>query len=198
MHLDEQQQGSAKQAADPPIAADRPAQPSRVCYLAEPSADGRRGRLFVLISLGFLVSANAVAVVRLMMLVLNAGDVNHRALSADRLLIAGSLVLVTNIVSFALLYWQMDGGGPRGRRRLSGPFPDFQFPQTLTSGLAAPGWRPRFGDHLYLAFTNVVAFSAAETVPLTLRAKGLMALQSILSLGVILIVVARMINLLPG
>jgi len=35
-------------------------------------------------------------------------------------------------------------------------------------------------------------------MPLTLRAKGLMALQSLVSLAVLVVVLARVINLLPG
>jgi hypothetical protein len=69
-------------------------------------------------------------------------------LTADRLLIAGALVLTTNIITFALLYWQLDSGGPAGRAVDPLPYPDFQFPQTSTSGLAAPGWQPRFHDYL--------------------------------------------------
>src|SRR5438034_325250 len=75
---------------------------------------------------------------------------------------------------------------------------DFQFPQTVTSGLAAPGWLPRFPDHLYVAFTNLVAFSPTDTMPLTVRAKALMALQSIISVAVLVVVLARVINILPS
>ena len=79
----------------------------------------------------------------------------------------------------------------------SGPYPDFQFPQTGTEGLAPPGWQPRFPDHLYLAFTNVVAFSPTDTLPLTHRVKGLMAIQSMISLAVLVVVISRVINILP-
>ena len=101
------------------------------------------------------------------------------------------------MVTFALLYWQLDGGGPAGRIARPAPYPDFQFPQTLTDGLAAPGWRPHFADHLYLAFTNVVAFSPTDTLPLTRKAKGLMALQSMISVCVLVVVLSRVINILP-
>jgi hypothetical protein len=80
-----------------------------------------------------------------------------------QLLVGTGIVLATNIVTFSLLYWQLDSGGPSGRRMNSEPYPDFQFPQTGTEGLAAPGWQPRLQDHLYLAYTNVVAFSPTDT-----------------------------------
>jgi uncharacterized membrane protein len=165
---------------------------------ARPGPVPRGARSVVLALFGTLVLANAVAAGRLVTLVLGSGKVNGVTLTVERLLVAALLVLVVNVVTFALLYWQLDGGGPAGRVAHPAPFPDFQFPQTGTSGLAAPGWRPRFGDHLYLAFTAMVAFSPTDTMPLTLRVKGLMALQSVISLCVLVVVLARVINILPA
>lgn len=165
---------------------------------AKPGPVPRRARPFILSLFGVLIVANAVAAIRLVVLVLDGRKVDGVALSADRLLVAGTLVLATNVITFGLLYWQLDSGGPAGRAVDAAPYPDFQFPQTATRGLAAPGWRPRFPDHLYLAFTNVVAFSPTDTMPLTTRAKALMAFQSLISLGVLVVVLARVINILPG
>jgi hypothetical protein len=111
-----------------------------------------------------------------------------------QLLVGTGIVLATNIVTFGLLYWQLDSGGPSGRLVHSKPYPDFQFPQTGTEALAPPGWQPRFQDHLYLAYTNVVAFSPTDTLPLTHRVKGLMAIQSMISLAVLVVVISRVIN----
>jgi uncharacterized membrane protein len=165
---------------------------------ARPGPVPRGARSTVLVLFGVLVLANTIAAVRLVTLVLGDGDVDGVPLTAARLLVAALLILVVNVVTFALLYWQLDGGGPARRIADPAPFPDFQFPQTGTEGLAAPGWRPHFGDHLYVAFTNLVAFSPTDTLPLTLRVKGLMALQSMISLGVLVVVLARVINILPA
>ncbi|MGY1735637.1 hypothetical protein [Geodermatophilus sp. SYSU D00684] len=169
-----------------------------VAVAARPGPVPRGARSLVLVLFGTLVVANAAAAARLVVLVLGDGEVDHVPLTADRLLIAAGLVLLVNVVTFALLYWQLDGGGPAGRVAEPRPYPDFQFPQTGAPGLAAPGWRPRFGDHLYVAFTNLVALSPTDTLPLTLRVKGLMALQSTISLGVLVVVLARVVNILPG
>jgi hypothetical protein len=158
----------------------------------------RSARSLVLGLFGLLVAANAVAAGRLVALVLDNGAVGGVALTAGRLLVAAGLLLLANVVTFGLLYWQVDGGGPAGRAARPAPYPDFQFPQTVPQGLSAPDWRPRFGDHLYVAFTNVVALSPTDTVPLTLRAKGLMALQSAISLSVLVVVLSRVINILPA
>ncbi|MGX7681732.1 hypothetical protein ACSMXN_22855 [Jatrophihabitans sp. DSM 45814] len=165
---------------------------------AKPGPVPRRLRPTILLLFGVLIGANAIATGRLVVLVLDGGKVDGVALSASRLLIAGSLVLMANVITFGLLYWQLDGGGPAGRAGDPVPYPDFQFPQTSTAGLAAPGWRPRFPDHLYLAFTSAVAFSPTDTMPLTIRAKALMALQSLISLSVLVVVLARVINILPS
>jgi hypothetical protein len=164
---------------------------------AKPGPVPRRARPVILVLIGMMALANTVAAGRLVVLVLDNGKLDGEPLTAGRLLVAGVLVLGTNVMTFALLYWQLDGGGPAARVARPAPYPDFQFPQTGTSGLAAPGWRPHFADHLYLAFTNVVAFSPTDTLPLTRSAKGLMALQSMISLGVLVVVLSRVINILP-
>jgi len=164
---------------------------------AKPGPVPRGARPFVLSLFCVLIVANAGATIRLVVLVLSGGKVDGAVLTATRLLIAGALVLTTNIITFALLYWQLDGGGPAGRAVDPPAYPDFQFPQTATSGLAAPGWQPRFHDYLYLAFTSALAFSPTDTLPLVGRAKGLMAMQSVISLSVLVVVLARVINILP-
>ena len=157
----------------------------------------RRARSSVIALFAVLVVANTAAAARLVSLVLDNHKVDGVAPTVDRLLIAAVLILFANVVTFGLLYWQLDGGGPAGRIAVPAQFPDFQFPQTGTPGLAAADWRPHFGDYLYVAFTNVVAFSPTDTMPLTLRVKGLMGVQSVISLGVLVVVVSRVINILP-
>jgi hypothetical protein len=105
-------------------------------------------------------------------------------------------VLATNIITFALMYWEFDGGGPRARGVDQARPPDFLFPQATEPALAAPGWRPLFADYLYVAFTNIVAFSPTDTMPLTQRAKVIMGFQSVIALLTIGIVVARAVNAL--
>jgi uncharacterized membrane protein len=165
---------------------------------AKPGPVPRRARPAVLALFAVLIAANAFAAGRLVALVIDSGKVNGVTLTADRLLVAGAMVLATNVVTFGLLYWQLDGGGPAGRIARPAPYPDFQFPQSDRPELSAPGWRPQFIDFLYVAFTNVVAFSPTDTMPLTRPAKTLMALQSMISLGVLVVVVSRVINILPA
>ncbi len=116
--------------------------------------------------------------------------------SAADLLDAGSLVWISNNIAFSLLYWQVDGGGPAERLHHGRRHPDLAFPQDLSPGLGPEDWRPVFVDYLYLAFTNAMAFSPTDVMPLVPWAKIAMTLQSIVSLVVLGLVVARAVNVL--
>jgi len=109
------------------------------------------------------------------------------------LLAAGTLVWLGNTLAFALLYWLIDGGGPITRARRPVPV-DFAFTQQLSPELAPPGWRPVFLDYLHLGFTNSTAFSPTDVMPLTLRAKYAMLVQSTISLAHFGLIVARAVN----
>jgi hypothetical protein len=116
--------------------------------------------------------------------------------SADALLEAGSTVWVSNIIAFALLYWELDGGGAAERaHRPSSRRVDFAFPQQMNPELAPAHWRPRFIDYLYLGFTNATAFSPTDAMPLAPRAKIAMTVQALISLVVLGLVIARAVNI---
>jgi uncharacterized membrane protein len=113
--------------------------------------------------------------------------------SATELLATGGLVWLGNNLSFALLYWLIDGGGSIARMRQVVPV-DFAFTQQLSPELAPPAWRPVFLDYLHLGFTNATAFSPTDVMPLTLRAKYLMVIQSTIALALFGLIVARAVN----
>jgi len=165
---------------------------------ARPGPVPQAARPLVLSLIGVLLVDNTLAAARLASQVLHGIAPGGSPPTVDRLMASAAIVLATNIVTFGLLYWQLDGGGPVTRLNRVRPYPDFQFPQTDIEGLAPPNWQPRFPDHLYVAFTNVVAFSPTDAMPLTHRAKALMALQSMISLTVLVVVLARVINILPS
>ena len=77
-----------------------------------------------------------------------------------------------NVVVFAVLFWELEAGGPVARiRNPQRTTPDFQFPQDENPQLAAPGWRPQVSDYLYLSLTNSVAFSPTDAMPLVQRTR---------------------------
>jgi hypothetical protein len=113
--------------------------------------------------------------------------------SPSELLASGGLVWLGNNLSFALLYWLIDSGGPIARARQPDPV-DFAFTQHMSPELAPPGWRPVFLDYLHLGFTNATAFSPTDVMPLSLRAKYTMLVQSTTALALFGLIVARAVN----
>src|SRR5690349_16071988 len=128
-----------------------------------------RARPVILGLLSVLVAANTAGAANLVSLVLDGHPVDGVPLTAGRLLAAGAIALTTNVLVFSLMYWQIDRGGPTGRRQAAAADKDFLFPQDTAVDLAPAGWVPRFPDYLYLAYTNLVAFSPADAVPLRIR-----------------------------
>ncbi len=118
--------------------------------------------------------------------------------SGSLLLEAGFIVWVINNISFALLYWQLDAGGAPARLPHIQAHPDFAFPQQLSPELAPPEWMPQFFDYFYLSFTNAIAFSPTDVMPLTAKAKAPMLVQSLVSLTLVGLVIAPRVNVLPG
>jgi uncharacterized membrane protein len=119
-----------------------------------------------------------------------------RPSSAVELLGAGGAVWLTNVLAFALVYWELDRGGPAARAAADREHPDFLFPQMQSPELAKPDWEPVFFDYLYVSFTNVTAFSPTDVMPLSRWAKATMMAQAGVSLVVVVLVVARAINAL--
>ncbi|WP_406470032.1 hypothetical protein [Streptomyces sp. NBC_01615] len=116
--------------------------------------------------------------------------------SADGLLQAGGSVWASTILAFSLLYFELDSGGPAARAHRMPTTPELAFPQQLSPDLNATHWRPRFIDYLYLGLTNSTAFSPTDVMPLAPWAKIAMAVQSLVSLLVLGLVIARAVNVL--
>ncbi len=116
--------------------------------------------------------------------------------NAGLLLTSGGSIYLTNIIVFALWYWEWDRGGPVARSQGRRLYPDFLFPQMTQAHLAPDNWVPTFFDYLYLSFTNATAFSPTDTMPLARWAKMLMLVQSGVSLITVALVIARAVNIL--
>lgn len=162
----------------------------------DPGRIDRRSAALRALSIG-LVSVLAVdalwSTVRLIDVLVHGGAGTN---SAGGLLAAGSAVWIVNNLASALLYWELDGGGSAARAHGLPRHVDFAFPQQLNPGLAPAGWRPRFVDYLYLAFTNATAFSPTDVMPFARWAKVIMAVQSTASIAILGLVIARAVNVL--
>jgi uncharacterized membrane protein len=110
-----------------------------------------------------------------------------------------ALVWVANIVTFALWYWSIDGGGPAKRHPGKHASTDFAFPQMQQDDDGVvEGWSPTFLDYLFLAFNTSTAFSPTDTMVLSRPAKVLLMAQSTISLTVVAVLAARAINTIGG
>lgn len=124
------------------------------------------------------------------------------------LLLASVQVWVTNVIAFALVYWEMDRGGPVARRNLPRgevELADFRFPQdedhdaideVAGRSSKASDWMPGYVDYLYFSASNSMAFSPTDAMPLTHRAKLLMVSEAFLGFVILALVIARAVSLL--
>jgi hypothetical protein len=113
------------------------------------------------------------------------------------LLSSSVAIWVINVLTFSLLYWQIDRGGPYARVSRVSAKPDWLFPQAAAPENTSPDWRPMFLDYLFLGYNTAASFSPADVLPLTRRAKMLMMLESTISLLTLSIVAARAVGVLP-
>jgi hypothetical protein len=143
-----------------------------------------------LVLLGFLTAANALLVFAVIASLVTGGE-----RSGAQLLLKAVTVWATNVVTFGLWYWIVDGGGPVRRLESTSAPNDFQFPQMENPQHAPDDWRPHLVDYVYVSFTNALAFSPTDAMPLTRRAKLLMLAESAMSALSILLVAARAVNI---
>jgi uncharacterized membrane protein len=142
--------------------------------------------MLALISLG-----NAVSAILLVRHLINGSAGN----SAGALLATGVAIWGTNVIAFALWYWELDRGGPAARAKGGNAHPDFLFTQMTVPEVAPPNWEPTFLDYLYLSFTNATAFSPTDVMPLSRWAKMMMLCQSAISIVAIALVISRAVNI---
>jgi hypothetical protein len=161
---------------------------------ADPAHVRERRRWLRPVSIGLVVALAAVALISTAILIadlIRGGKVTE---AADSLLASGALIWLGNLIVFSLLYWLLDSGGPYARYVGEQEYPDFAFTQQMSPELAPPGWRPHYVDYLVLGLTTSTAFSPTDVMPISHWAKLLMALQSIISLTVVGLVIARAVN----
>jgi len=156
----------------------------------ETKRDTRQKLSFALMSV--MAALNVAALV-----VLIGSLLNSQEQDGGPLLLKAVVIWSTNVVAFGLLFWDRDAGGPVAHW---GDTPveshHFSFPQMQNPELAPEGWHPRLYDYIYISFTNSIAFSPTDVMPLTHRAKAGMMLESAISATTVLLAAARAVNIL--
>jgi hypothetical protein len=158
----------------------------------------RRSRIAALALTFLILATNVVSLGLLLHRLVSAGGSQ-----AGPLLLAALQVWLTNVIVFGLAYWELDRGGPVVRWHVARHElvrADFRFPQDedhdaideVAKGSAAKsGWLPRYLDYAYVSLTNSSAFSPTDTMPLSSRAKLLMAFESTMALITSVVVIAK-------
>ena len=164
--------------------------------IADPGRIDRQSRATRAIGVVLLVVLVAGAATQAILLAVELVNGNKALNNPHALLSSGALVWLETIIAFTFAYWEIDAGGPAARAHRAARYPHLAFPQHMNPELAPPGWRPVFVDYLYLGLTNATALSPTDVMPLRHWAKLTMAAQSLISLIILGLVVARAVNII--
>jgi len=150
-------------------------------------------RVMTGLMIGLITVVNALAAIRLIVEILSKTTVG----TPGQLLATGAIIWLNNVIAFGLWFWDVDGGGAAARLA-AGPKRDvaFVFPEMTMPELVPAGWSPAFVDYLTLSFNTATAFGPTDVSAIKRWAKLLMILESLVSLALVTLVLARAINVL--
>ena len=161
---------------------------------ADPTHLARRTKWLRPLAITLIVALLAMAIISDAVLIVHLIQGSKVTEGAATLLASGALVWAGTGLAFGLLYWELDSGGPLARYRGDREYPDFAFTQQLSPEFAPPDWRPHYVDYFVLGITTSMAFSPTDVMPMKPWAKLLMVAQSLISLSVLGLVIARAVN----
>lgn len=139
--------------------------------------------------IGLITLANFTSLAFVIYALISGSDIKGIELLGSAL-----AIFVTNVIVFALWYWEIDSPALTNRRWTKSD-KDFQFTQQ-DAPRDFPSWRPAFLDYLYVSVTNAINFAPADTKPLTTQAKALMGTQALISVFTLALVIARSVSIL--
>ena len=156
-----------------------------------------RQRRWLRITTGLMIASitlvTAYGAVRLVVGILTQASFD----SAGQLLAIGGIIWVSNVLAYALWYWDLDAGGAAARANTNTAVaPAFVFPESSMPEVVGPGWYPQFVDYLALSFNTTLAFSPTDVSAIRPWAKLMMISESLVSLAVGMLVIAYAINIL--
>jgi len=167
-----------------------------VLILADPGRIDRQAtwlRVLTALPIALITIANGASTVALVSGILFAEPFTQQPRT---LLAAGGAIWLTNVLAFALWYWDLDRGGAAARALRSAAEPAFLFPEMSNPEHVRAGWYPAFVDYLYLSFNAAMAFSPTDVSAIKPWAKLMMMAETAISVIVGILVVARAVNIL--
>jgi hypothetical protein len=144
-----------------------------------------------------IIVANGILTIGLLASAAGLTDVLFALSTSVAGVVLGDVVLMAaaNILIFSIWYWIIDPPGIDENQPLDAPW-DFLFPQRGSDLPHYASWTPKYTDYLYLAFNTTFAFSPADTLPLSARAKWMMMLQASISIVTIVVIAGAALNTL--
>ncbi len=144
--------------------------------------------------IGLITLVNAVAAARLVADILAGRSFG----SAKELFATGAIVWLINVVTFALWYWDLDGGGAASRGTSDPTHANraFVFPEMTLTDFAPADWFPQFPDYLALSFNTATAFGPTDVSAIKRWAKMMMIGEALISLTLATLVIARAVNIM--
>jgi len=142
--------------------------------------------------LGVITVANASSGV-----VLAADIVNGSAFTSNGkvLVLSGSAIWLTNVLIFALWYWELDRGGPVARARGSAVPAALVFPEMSNPDYVSKDWYPKFVDYFHFAFSTATSVSPPDVSAIRPWMKLMMITEEATSLIVGVLVISRAVNI---
>jgi hypothetical protein len=142
--------------------------------------------------LGVITVANASSGV-----VLAVDIVNGSAFTSNGkvLVLSGSAIWLTNVLIFALWYWELDRGGPVARARGSAVPAALVFPEMSNPDYVSKDWYPKFVDYFHFAFSTATSISPPDVSAIRPWMKLMMITEEATSLIVGVLVISRAVNI---
>jgi len=176
--------------------------PAVIVILVTPTIVAHRmGKHSLNHALGIIISS-VITLALIASVVLLVVAVPARKEAPVALLCSGAELWLTNVLVFALWYWRLDGGGPtlRHQRREFGSrsfvFPQMQIEKIERGRFGIDGWRPRFVDYLFVAFTQSSTFGPTDAPLLGRWSKCLTMMQIATSLTIVIVLISRAVGVL--
>ena len=105
------------------------------------------------------------------------------------------LLAISNVLVFSMWYWIIDPPGIQPGERDNDEW-EFLFPQRNSRRPQDATWIPGYIEYLYVSFVVSFTFGPADVMPLSRRAKILIMMETSISLIIIAVLAANIINAL--
>ncbi len=119
------------------------------------------------------------------------------------LLISGAELWASNVLTFGLWYWRLDGGGPNERRRRAEfgsrgfVFPQMQVEKSERTQFGiGERWGPAFVDYLFIAMMQSATFGPTDAPILARWAKVVTMVQVLISLTIVVLLISHAVGAL--